>query len=1106
MRFPSRRPEATVAGMRTIRGSALTFICFVSLAAGLAFSGSAAFAAPPTQVELVKDIEPAGTDISGMGTIDDRVIFTAQTAESGRELWATDGTPGGARLIVDIVRGTEGSRPSEPVMLDGLLYFIATNPDDFQTLWRTDGTADGTKEVFAPEADPELDFNFEEMTASGGKLFITETEAGGLWVSEGGDAGQISRTDLVDYNSDLEPFKGGVVFEGRSEDEGFEPWISDGSRSGTELLSDIDTAGSSQPQGFTVLGDERVLFTAARAGDRELWSTDGSPGGTKRVADINPEISSRPLELVEFAGSIFFSASGVGSERQIWRSDGTSSGTSRVSEIDGGSVYGGSVRNLTVAGDLLFFSANESGSGFELWRTDGTDSEPERVADINPSGDSSPASLTNVEGTLYFTAEEPAHGRELWASDGTANGTRLAADAWPGVHGSRPSRLFAAGDQLLMSAYEPSTGAELWRASDDGPAARLEDLNTLGAEGSDPDELTALGDRLLFLTGRNGNSFDKSVDMWSANAEGANRLVRPRLPDVPRPDIGDLETLGAFTYFGLRTGERGELWRTDGTSQGATRIKLFGTAESTSRPRRLTAIGSEIYFSVSTPEGPALWVSDGSPGGTTNLTPDDDLVSVGRSFIGAGDRVFFVGRGGSPEAESLWVSDGTPGGTERVRSFVGGIRKMVALGDDLVFIADDGTNGLELWFSDGTPSGTQMTKNIGPGSEGARLQDLVELDGEVLFGAYDGGTSTELWRTDGTEANTVRVTPADDGTYAYQGFVRSGEAVFMLAINNGTVGRELWKVEELGQVPELVKDISPGDESSYIEDLTPFDGGVAFEASDNGLRSGVALWTSDGTEAGTTKLADIYPNGDDSIEQLTVVGDDLYFSADDRVHGPELWAARATTPPPPPPPDTTPPPLSFASGPAGPTRDRTPTFRFGSTDPTAYFRCEVDRIGGFNPCVSPKTVGPLSDGPHVLRVRATDPAGNPTVRVRAFTVDTKLSDYDVTARKKQKQKGKRVKVKVKAGAAERITAKAIGKVTVKGSKRTFALKPERKAIGGGKQSVLRLKPKKKRDNRKILRLIKRGKKLKAPISVRGTDALGNNAAERRVVRLKKQRR
>ena len=60
-------------------------------------------------------------------------------------------------------------------------------------------------------------------------------------------------------------------------------------------------------------------------------------------------------------------------------------------------------------------------------------------ADINqtPTGDdfeasSSPADLTDVNGTLFFRADDGTNGSELWKSDGTLAGTVLVKDIDPG--------------------------------------------------------------------------------------------------------------------------------------------------------------------------------------------------------------------------------------------------------------------------------------------------------------------------------------------------------------------------------------------------------------------------------------------------------------------------------------------------------------------------------------------------------------------------------------------------------------------------------------------------------------------------------------------------
>jgi ELWxxDGT repeat protein len=57
------------------------------------------------------------------------------------------------------------------------------------------------------------------------------------------------------------------------------------------------------------------------------------------------------------------------------------------------------------------------------------------------------------------------------------------------------------------------------------------------------------------------------------------------------------------------------------------------------------------------------------------------------------------------------------------------------------------------------------------------------------------------------------------------------------------------------------------------------------------------LWQSDGTEAGTVMVRDIYPGSTGSNPtNLVSMNNKLYFTADNGVHGRELWDPPAVEP------------------------------------------------------------------------------------------------------------------------------------------------------------------------------------------------------------------
>lgn len=97
------------------------------------------------------------------------------------------------------------------------------------------------------------------------------------------------------------------------------------------------------------------------------------------------------------------------------------------------------------------------------------------------------------------------------------------------------------------------------------------------------------------------------------------------------------------------------------------------------------------------------------------------------------------------------------------------------------------------------------------------------------------------------------------------------------------------------QVPVLVKDIYTGSGNSNPANLTDVNGTLYFSASDGANAHGTELWKTNGTEAGTTLVQDIYVGGNSNPSNLTNVNGILYFTATDAAHGIELWKTDGST-------------------------------------------------------------------------------------------------------------------------------------------------------------------------------------------------------------------
>jgi ELWxxDGT repeat protein len=100
--------------------------------------------------------------------------------------------------------------------------------------------------------------------------------------------------------------------------------------------------------------------------------------------------------------------------------------------------------------------------------------------------------------------------------------------------------------------------------------------------------------------------------------------------------------------------------------------------------------------------------------------------------------------------------------------------------------------------------------------------------------------------------------------------------------------------------PELVRDIVPGLQGSFPDNLTVFNDKLYFSAFTSS--SGQELWVSDGTAAGTQLVKDINPVsvgsfgvGSSSPRDFFVFNGKLFFTADDGSTGQELWSSDGTT-------------------------------------------------------------------------------------------------------------------------------------------------------------------------------------------------------------------
>ncbi len=296
--------------------------------------------------QLVLDIAPFGSYYMGplyptpsdLTAFGDHLFFVADDAESGPAIWASDGTAEGTQIVIDV-------NPSnfdytfnsyyDLTAVESNLFFVANDGTTGSELWVTDGTTAGTQQV--------LDINPGnnsyplpyDLTGVDGQLFFTVDD--------------------------------GVT--------GRELWVSDGTADGTQQVVDInpsdDSGRDSAPNLLTEV-DGQVFFTADNGvTGRELWVSNGTATGTQRLSDFGSTNSGDfyaygPQNLTAAGEVLFFTVDDGINGDELWISDGTAAGTRLFQDINPGSADS-SPRELSVVGDQLFFIADDGTTGRELW-------------------------------------------------------------------------------------------------------------------------------------------------------------------------------------------------------------------------------------------------------------------------------------------------------------------------------------------------------------------------------------------------------------------------------------------------------------------------------------------------------------------------------------------------------------------------------------------------------------------------------------------------------------------------------------------------------------------------------------------------------------------
>jgi ELWxxDGT repeat protein len=202
-----------------------------------------------------------------------------------------------------------------------------------------------------------------------------------------------------------------------------------------------------------------------------------------------------------------------------------------------------------------------------------------------------------------------------------------------------------------------------------------------------------------------------------------------------------------------------------------------------------------------------------------------------------------------------------------------GAKFLFAMNGSIYFEGSDGNDtdinpnhhSYSLFKTDGTAEGTVLVKDINPtevASSEARIDLVTQLGNEYLFLANDGVNGSQLWKSDGTTDGTILVKSLYDAGANVRTMTVFNDKLFIAEANTG-----LWESDGTAEGTKLVKAFD------YTLDLQAIDNGLIVSAREDASNS-KGYWLSNGTNLGTELF---HNRGDNNLWLGTKVGNGTMF-------------------------------------------------------------------------------------------------------------------------------------------------------------------------------------------------------------------------------------
>ncbi|MCB9886304.1 MAG: hypothetical protein H6838_12490 [Planctomycetes bacterium] len=735
---------------------------------------------------------------------------------------------------------TDGTSAGEFVVAGGLAWFKGYGNTGAE-LYVSDGTAAGTR--LCIDLATGAEDGVERVCGTLGSSVLVEVPGGGYRFTDGSFAGTSAVFAIPPVGEVLGEVGGRLLYV--SPLPGAAGWVT----------CSLDASFAVQ----TLLPGRATLLWANGGAWLEggsLYSTDGTTNGTALVVPSLPHaVWSQgrffglrggvfpAMELVVFdpatqtevdiplgpgfalGAKVVATPSGVvfsvGFSTELWTSDGTPAGTRRLNVPFDDYLY------LVPWRDRALLCAHDAVHDYEPWICDGTEAGTRLLADLTPGASNAWEFAVTPTGT-YFSVSQSGPAAAVVFTDGTPAGTRT-------VFQGDAKDLAAVGPHLLFrNSRSAGRGAVCGSDAAATSVAPVLPASNWGAVQGLTAPCVATGGQLLFF---HDGAFRTSGTRSSTTLLEAEPflILHPQTTAYPIAAATDDRVVMPFGSY--MTSLDVAVW--DSATHARAPLSLPATAQQDTFSA-IAANGDRVFLA-----GLTLVITDGTTAGSSVFAMPSRATGP---IAAAADRIF-VGCG-----SSIATFDLTQQGWDQVGAR--GEQFLGTVGDRVVFVDD----GARAAATDGLQVETLSTQPLAAGAS------LLAWQGTRWLLAGD------LLSTDGTAAGTVAHVPPAGLELLDAAALEDG---IYLVGRSAAHGKELWKFD--GATFARITDLIAGPFDGVLSVATC--GDKLFLAASDGS-DGVEPYVSDGTAAGTFRIADLVPGpGSSSPEFLRVAGDHAYFLA-----------------------------------------------------------------------------------------------------------------------------------------------------------------------------------------------------------------------------------